>query len=51
MSTQLGDALIPVQSVKEPPAIREETHLLSYIATRGRCVRKRMVAHAADQTV
>jgi hypothetical protein len=37
MSTQpCEDALIPVGSVKETPAILEEKHLLSYIATSGR---------------
>jgi len=36
MFTQPGEALIPVQSVKETPAIVEEKHLLSYIAARGR---------------
>ena len=33
MSTQPVYALIPVQCVKEPPVILEQTHLLSYIAT------------------
>jgi hypothetical protein len=36
MYTQPGEALIPIESVKETPAIIEEKHLLSYIATRDR---------------
>ena len=36
MSARPGDALIPVESVKETPANLEETHLLSYIANPGR---------------
>jgi hypothetical protein len=41
-STQPGDALIMVESVKELPPTLEETHLLSYIATSGRWARKRI---------
>ena len=51
MSAQPDDALITIGSVKEPPAVLEETLLLSYIATRGRGARKRMVTHAANQTI
>jgi hypothetical protein len=31
MSTKPGEALIPVESVKEQPALQEETHLLWHI--------------------
>jgi hypothetical protein len=51
MSAQLCDTLIPVQSVKELPAILEETQLLSYIVARGRWGRKRIVTQATDQNI
>jgi len=51
MSTQPGDALIPVQTVKVLPAILEEKLLLSCMASRGRRASRRMVTAAADQII
>ena len=52
MSTQSGDALTPVRTVKDLPAILEDTHLLTYIFTHSIWARKQAVRKPpAAQTI
>ena len=51
MFMQTCDALIPVQTAKKTSVLLEVTHLLSYIATRGRQTRRRIVTAPAEQNI